>query len=137
MTAGRIPIVYYEYVGSTEGLYRFRRPGSDEALRVDELPAGAAWFDPTTRPRVLIGPDGKRLYVKTPGGPWLVDGRASNCTRPDDLVHHCWVRHGSPQDGTLHVDKDGDTCGCGESIGQGPGYADYHGFLHHGELVSC
>lgn len=132
-----IPIVYFDHRGSRDGLYLFGRPGSDETLTVDELPAGAAWFDPFKGARVLHGPDGKRLYVKTPGGPWLVDGRANNCTRPDDLTHHCWVRHGSPEDGTLHVDKDGDTCACGASIGQGPNYTDYHGHLHHGKLVSC
>lgn len=137
MSGDRIPIVYYEHVDTIDGSYRFRRPGSEESLTVDQLPPGAAGVDPFKGSRVLRGPDGKRLYVKTPGGVWLVDGRANNCTRPDDVEHHCWVRHGDPRDGTLHVDKDGDTCGCGSSIGQGPGFRDYHGFLHHGELVRC
>jgi lambda family phage portal protein len=51
--------------------------------------------------------------VRTPGGTWDIDGRASNCTRPDDDTHRCWVRHGDPRTGVVHVDKDGDTCGAG------------------------
>lgn len=132
-----IPIAFYAYQGTNEdGNYLFGRPGEEEHLTVDELPAGAAWWTPTMG-RSRTGPDGKGLYVKTPGGLWFVDGRANNCTRPEDNEHRCWVRHGSPEDGTLHVDKDGDTCGCGSSIGQGPGFSAYHGFLHHGHLVSC
>lgn len=134
--SARIPIVFFEFRGSDGGLYRFGRSGADERLTVDELPPGAAWWCPRES-RARVGPDGRGLYVKTPGGAWFVDGMANNCTRRDDDAHRCWVRHGSPEDGTLHVDKDGDSCGCGSSIGQGPGFADYHGFLHHGHLVAC
>jgi len=64
----------------------------------------------------------------------MIDSRASNCTMPDDNAHRCWVRHGRPEDGTLHVDKNGLTCAAGGgSILAG----NYHGFLHHGHLVEC
>lgn len=135
MSGERIPIVYYEHKATSSGRYFFGRVGIDENVPVEELPPGAAWYRVARRQHV--GPDGEFLYVMTPGGLWGVDGQANNCTRPGDERHQCWVRHGSPKDGTLHVDKDGDTCGCGASIGQGPGYSLYHGFLHHGELVSC
>lgn len=59
---------------------------------------------------------------------------ARNCTMPDDTTHKCWVRHGRPEDGSLHVDKNGHTCGAGAgSIDTGK----WHGFLHNGELVEC
>jgi hypothetical protein len=51
----------------------------------------------------------------------------------DDNIHRCWVRHGRPEDGTLHVDKAGNTCRAGAgSIDTGK----WHGFLHNGELHS-
>lgn len=81
------------------------------------------------------GPDGHHLIVITPGGIWHVDNRANNCTRPLDDEHRCWVRHGTPP--RITVDKNGDTCGCGCSIGLGPGFRDYHGFLRDGKLESC
>ena len=78
------------------------------------------------------GADGRALQVMTPGGPWLIDSRASNCTLPQDDEHRCWVRHGRPEDGTLHVDKDGPTCAAGAGSIQ---VGAYHGFLHHGALT--
>lgn len=94
------------------------------------LPPGAMYFADWYSHK---GPDGHHLIVVTPGGLWQVDTRANNCTRPDDNEHRCWVRHGEPPNVT--VDKNGNTCGCGCSIGQGPGFRDYHGFLRNGELV--
>lgn len=78
------------------------------------------------------GPDGRPLTVVCPDGHhWHIDSRASNCTVKNDDVHFCWVRHGKPEDGTLHVDKNGNTCAAGAgSIDTGK----WHGFLHHGEL---
>jgi len=99
-------------------------------VRLEDLPPGAMWYADWYWRK---GPDGHRLFVKTPGGTWSPDGRASNCTRPDDTEHFCWVRHGTPPN--ITVDKDGNTCGCGCSIGQGEGYRDYHGFLRNGQLV--
>ena len=98
------------------------------------LPPGAMWY-----PRAYkFTPDGRKkeikeaLTVMTPGGIWGIDGSASNCTRKDDLLHQCWVRHGEPPDVT--VDKNGDTCAAGAgSIMCG----NYHGFLRNGFLEEC
>lgn len=79
------------------------------------------------------GPDGKYLIVVCPNGRrWNIDSRASNCTKKDDNKHKCWVRHGDPREGKLHVDKNGVTCQAGAgSIVAG----DYHGFLHNGSFT--
>ena len=71
------------------------------------------------------------LYVITPGGPWCIDSRASNCTLKEDRMHRCWVRHGTPPN--IHVDKAGVTCraGAGSII-----CGKYHGFLHGGSLTN-
>lgn len=105
-------------------------------------PIGAMW-DAHWMQRT--GPDGITLVVKTPGGDWMVDSEATNCTDPaanhgGQRTHYCWCRHGDPRTGDVHVDKDGPTCGAGAgSIGIGtpgtPGY--YHGHLHHGHLTEC
>lgn len=81
----------------------------------------------------LCGPDGRSLMVICPdGSPWHIDGRASNCTLPNDQVHKCRVRHGDPD--RLTVDKNGVTC----SAGAGSIQAKYwHGFLRDGWLVDC
>lgn len=100
--------------------------------------------------------DGRHLIVQIPDGdvartirgdfdagaprsfPWDVDGRASNCTLRDDTTHRCWVRHGDPERGTVHVDKacpghlSDHTCNAGAGSIQGP---NWHGFLHGGVLV--
>jgi hypothetical protein len=103
----------------------------------EDLPVGACWNADWMLP--LLGGkmpyDSRYLCVKCPNGcEWAIDGRASNCTRKDDNTHFCWVRHGKPEDGTLHVDKNGDTCdaGAGSII-----CGDWHGFLHNGHLVLC
>jgi hypothetical protein len=81
----------------------------------------------------MVGPDGQCLIVRLPGNhDWMIDNRCNNCTLPDDNVHKCWVRHGRPEDGTLHVDKDGVTCSAGGgSIDTGK----WHGFLRNGYLT--
>jgi hypothetical protein len=75
---------------------------------------------------------GSHLYCICPGDHWWnIDGRASNCTLLDERTHRCWVRHGDPFKGELHVDKAGHTCAAGAgSIGFGENFRDYHGFLH-------
>ncbi|BDI33376.1 hypothetical protein CCAX7_54270 [Capsulimonas corticalis] len=79
-----------------------------------------------------VGLDGRTLSVQTPGGQWVIDSRANNCTRPDDKGHRCWVRHGVPPE--INVDKAGDTCAAGAgSIMCG----NYHGFLRNGYLEEC
>lgn len=81
----------------------------------------------------MVGDDGRSLVVRCPDGhDWMIDSRASNCTLPKNDTHHCWVRHGKPEDGTLHVDKNGATCAAGAgSIGK------WHGFLHGGRFTGC
>jgi hypothetical protein len=93
---------------------------------VCDLPAGSG---------SMIGDDRRSLVVKCPDGhDWMIDARASNCTMKDDNLHHCWVRHGRPEDGNLHVDKNGLTCAAGGgSIDTGK----WHGHLHNGELNPC
>lgn len=78
------------------------------------------------------GPDGRTLFVVTPGGVWNIDSRASNCTLPEEKEHRCWIRHGVPPN--ITVDKKGNTCQAGAgSIQMGK----YHGFLINGELIAC
>ncbi len=102
------------------------------AIAYDQLPPGAMWYADWYSRK---GSDGQHLIVKTPGGIWQIDNRASNCTLPDDDEHRCWVRHGDAPD--ITVDKNGKTCGCGCSIGIGPGFRDYHGFLRNGHLETA
>lgn len=96
-------------------------------------PAGAMWYATWMEGiKEWLGPDGKVLVVKTPGGDWIIDSKASNCTMPDEHVHRCWVRHGTPPE--ITVDKNGNTCNAGGgSIQSGP----YHGFLRNGFLVDA
>lgn len=97
-----------------------------------DAPVGAMW-DAHWMSDWRRGPDGLCLVVRTPGGDWTVDGEASNCTRKGE-PHQCWVRHGDPRTGDVHVDKDGDTCAAGAgSIAIG----SYHGFLRNGHLTDC
>lgn len=120
-------------------IYRRCRDGCEgisEEMTLDDAPVGACWDAPWLihrGNRLNSGPDGRCLVVKTPGGEWVIDSRASNCTMPDDDEHRCWIRHGRPEAGTLHVDKNGKTCAAGAgSIQAGA----YHGFLHHGKLTN-
>jgi hypothetical protein len=73
------------------------------------------------------------LHVRTPGGDWNIDGRASNCTMPDDDVHACWPRQGTVPHVTVSKSF-GNTCSAGGgSIAQ----PEYHGFLREGFLIKC
>ena len=129
------------YAGTGTGRMWRRVDTGETQRRISDFPIGAMWrADWYTGGKIV---DGKQLYgwdwdnqfegplvVKTPGGEWVIDSRASNCTRPDDRTHRCWRRHGEPP--SLHVDKAGDTCSAGAgSIICG----NYHGFLHHGYLT--
>lgn len=105
-----------------------------EIYTIRDAPPGAMWnAEWLPRRRPWIGPDGIALYVRLPNRhDWAVDARASNCTLPNDDLHYCWVRHGDPRTGNVHVDKNGLTCGAGGgSILAG----NYHGFLHNGYLT--
>jgi len=119
----------------------FKRQDTGELFTLADAPPGACWdaswmISDWNRDKrgsgYHVGPDGRCLVVKTPDGhDWMVDARCSNCTLPDDDEHFCWVRHGRPEDGTLHVDKNGKTCSAGAgSIATGK----WHGFLHNGYL---
>lgn len=114
---------------TTDDIYR--RTDNDTALSLRDAPEGAM-YDAEWLPEAFgVGEDGRRLHVVCPGGfTWHIDGRASNCTLPDDKVHKCWVRHGVVPN--ITVDKDGVTCSAGGgSIIAGK----YHGFLRNGEFT--
>lgn len=120
---------------SQSGSPYYRRTDTGEILGGrSSLPPGACydeegWHDVPSQ----CGPDGRSLVVVLPTGMhWQIDSRATNCTMPKDEVHKCWVRHGKPEDGTLHVDKNGYTCAAGAGSIAVPGY---HGFLHNGHLT--
>lgn len=119
--------------GGFHPIYR-RLDTGEEVGGVRSLPPGAC-YDATWYHDYRTGADGRSLVVILPTGDiWLIDSRASNCDKPDDHEHRCWVRHGRPEDGTLHVDKNGSTCGAGAGSISVPGY---HGFLHDGHLGPC
>ncbi len=111
----------------------YQRTDNGEKMTLNTAPVGAIWrADWYEDAAEFTGIDGKSYVVKTPGGLWAIDSRASNCTLPNDTVHKCWCRHGEPPNFT--VDKNGNTCGAGAgSILQ----RNYHGFLRNGELVEC
>lgn len=95
-----------------------RRVDTGEEMIWRNAPAGAMMVD--------FG----NLYVKCPDGhTWGVDGRASNCTKPDDTEHRCWIKHGDPPNVT--VDKKGKTCEAGGGSIKTP---KWHGFLRNGFL---
>lgn len=114
----------------------YRRTDTGEEVGIlAEVPVGSMWFadwypDDWCNPQLGSG---KALVVHTPGGHWLVDQQASNCTMPDDVnqeKHHCWIIQGEVPN--ITVDKNGVTCGAGAgSIQQ----AKWHGFLRNGYLV--
>lgn len=75
--------------------------------------------------------DGKHLMVVLPDGHWWdTSGRASNCTRPLDQDHRCWVLSGEPP--LITASKSGITCDAGAGSIQSP--RGWHGFLVNGEL---
>lgn len=138
----------------------YRRVDTGEEMELHAAPAGAMWFTEWMQQYPQrCGPDGRYLTVRTPGGDWVVDGRASNCDSPcvscgvpyllhfsggqhghdanacpnyeDARPHKCWVRHGDAP--SITVDKNGVTCGAGAgSILAG----SYHGFLRGGRLTA-
>jgi hypothetical protein len=117
----------------------------EEFEALADTPVGAMWFAPWLDE--MFSPQLEHvLIVKTPGGDWLIDGEARNCTMPNkgeerdgktyfypfQQDHHCWIIHGTPPD--ITVDKAGTTCGAGAgSIGK----PNYHGFLRNGYLVEA
>jgi hypothetical protein len=119
----------------------WRRADTGEVTTINDAPAGAMWratwylIEDSNPPRYLFDWDNQfepPLMVKTPGGHWDLDSRASNCTRKDDKTHRCWCRHGVAPN--ITVDKQGDTCAAGAGSIQ---CGNYHGFLRDGYLVDC
>jgi hypothetical protein len=113
------------YAGAPDGI---RRPLLD-------FPVGATynaeWLNDIPR---YTGADGLSVICVTPGGIWLLDSRASNCTLPTDEEHKCWCRHGDPRQAQLTVDKSCKTCAAGGGSIQA---GSYHGFLRDGVLVTA
>lgn len=75
-------------------------------------------------------PEGKApIVIQTPGGGWMPESRANNCTLKDDRLHRCWVLHGEGLN--LTADKNGRTCsaGAGSILSGG-----WHGWLSNGIL---
>lgn len=111
-----------------EALYR-REDGQGALFPLRSAVPGALYDAPWYPEK---GPDGLALVAVCPDGhPWFIDGRARNCTLPDDNVHRCWVRTGVPP--LLTVGKSGGpTCSAGAgSIDTGT----WHGFLRDGQFV--
>ncbi len=95
----------------------YQRSVGGPPITLRDAGVGAMWdawwmADDDGRDRGYTGPDGISLCVKTPGGDWMVDSQASNCTRdqwqPAGTAahpnarrfvrsHDCWVRHGDPR----------------------------------------
>jgi hypothetical protein len=124
-------LIYRRADTGAEVTLRHRHP--TDAGGPAPAPPGAMW-DAWWMPQSWRGPDGIALTVRLPNGrDWMVDAEASNCTRKGDRSHKCWVRHGDPRTGTVHVDKDGDTCAAGAGSIQA---GDYHGFLQLGFLTA-
>lgn len=129
--------------GATAGSL-WLRPDTGEMLRrVADFPIGAMWLADWYKSEERKSADGRQIFgwdwdnqfepqlcVKTPGGDWNIDGRASNCTMPDDRLHRCWIRTGTPPN--ITVGKGGHTCAAGAGSIQ---CGSYHGFLRNGELT--
>jgi len=109
--------------------HEYRNVVSRETFSLRDAPPGAMW-DASWMGDGWRGSDGICLIVMLPNGlQWTVDGRATNCTLPDDRVHKCWIRHGDPRTEAITVDKNGVTCAAGAGSIQA---GDYHGFLTAG-----
>lgn len=127
----------------------FKHHGGNKLVLASDLPIGALYAlerDKDLGPDQFppVGADGLSICcvllgegTRSDGKPhkhhWYIDYKASNCTKKDDKVHRCWVRHGTFGE-KLTVDKKGVTCGAGA----GSIYMDgqkWHGYLRNGILV--
>lgn len=152
MRCERCGILFTEADGNKQLWAEHLHSGSPDGklYTLRDAPAGAMWDAKWMHDYDwAVGPDGIALMVRLPNGwDWHVDGEASNCTRTqykkwvdekgsqwqrwEGRTHYCWLRHGDPRTGNVHVDKNGDTCAAGAgSILAG----SYHGFLHNGYLT--
>ena len=120
---------------TTPSEHLFTNVETGEHYSWETLPVGAIYLEPIPykyHNGMGIGLDGQSVVVRTPGGFWNIDSRASNCGRSEDDTHRCWIRHGEIPN--ITVDKNGDTCNAGAgSISIG----GYHGFLRDGYLVDA
>lgn len=132
-------LVYGPFVGAVSSPI-MREIATGRELPSNELPVGALYAmqrrrdsGPDDYPRA--GYDGLSIgCVTMDGHVWNIEGRASNCTMPDDTRHRCWVRHGTIGE-RVTVDKAGLTCGAGAgSLFMGPNN-EWHGFLRDGKLT--
>lgn len=124
-----------------------RRIGADRIALQVMIPYGHVWT-PDARASNCTSPckhcGVEYQFHKTPNCSNPGDGREWTRGQYQDSVpeHRCWVRHGDPRTGVVHVDKNGLTCraGAGSILFKGNparGVPDYHGFLHHGKLTNC
>jgi len=101
-------------------LYRRSDTGGLETLH--RPPAGAMWYADWMDWMSAKGPDGRCLYVQTPGGPWSPDMPSTDGSP--------WKRTGTPPNVTASP-----------SIGikhrDGRSGWRYHGWLRDGKLVEC
>ncbi len=109
----------------------YRRVDTGAEITLREASAGAMW---DAEWRLEKGPDGRSLMVRLPDGhDWCVDGRASNCTLPNDDEHRCWLRTGEPPRITVGKVAPGQrSCSAGAGSIATP---NWHGFLRDGRLV--
>jgi hypothetical protein len=119
----------------------YRRVDTGEVMALRDVPPGGMWYSDwmlSPGSNRWRGPDGRSLTVRVPSSystghaDWVIDAVANNCTRPDDLDHKCWCRHGNPPN--ITVDKVGNTCAAGGGSILVPGY---HGMLQEGYLREC
>lgn len=125
--------------GVSSPVYRSMKTGDRKTLQ--QLPAGALLVvgraaDPEQY--YSLGNDGLAVMCVLPRlDRWLIDSRASNCTKPEDGAHRCWVRHGTFGE-KIHVDKVGNTCaaGAGSVFSHFKRPDQWHGYLHDGCLTT-
>ncbi len=135
-----------DWHGSSSMGHLWRRPDRPDELerKPDAFGPGAIWKAKWLGdlPRIVWHWDNWPetefpISIMTPGGVWMPQSRASNCTMPEDRLHRCWCLHGTMPD-TLTADKTpepgGSTCaaGAGSILTNG-----WHGFLRNGELVEA
>lgn len=102
---------------------------------------GAVWDCPAFHrrddcPAGWTNCDGHHILVRFPTHYWFdICSRASNCGRPNDGEHRCWIIHGELP--LITVDKAGVTCNAGQGSFnlRDHGNGAWHGMIRDGELV--
>ena len=112
----------------------------EEMPQIHKFKVGDVWDAPWIHERHDGCPewdncDGKHLYIVLPNMDFHdINSRASNCTKPEDRKHRCWVVHGDVEHMT--VDKKGETCDAGGGSIIRYGDKGWHGFIRNGEFVT-